>query len=1064
MNFNNEKLLLKEINIFNFKSFKGHHSINRIHQRTSVIIGPNGSGKSNVIDSMLFVLGFKAKKMRHGNLGDLIYNGEAEAFVELGFNLFTIRRTLKKSAKTVSYYFLNGKETKVDDVIQFLKSHGIDLDNNRFLILQGEIESISLMNPMQLLEYIEDCIGTSQYKGQIDAMEETARQLTGELEIQETNYRFMEKDYNYKKEKKEEVGLVLRKKKESLKMKREIVEMKKTIAWKKKDRKEKEKEEKEEELKDIVERNSGTAEIIRQLQDQKTQQEKEYQKTEAKALALRKENSRIEKIIKQKTEMKKRQEAEAKEIKKKMEEEAAAEREYNKNKSKYQEGIQEKSTELEKLKLRKKKIKEEMDVPEYNEREQQLRILEKQLVEQLKNKKENQSKVYHESLITKLQELYITTHDGVEPEVPEWNVDTINSVRDNTTTNLKNEHLAVTNLIKDIQLTEVELNKRKSKAEESKYQEFRLKREQDVINCLKMDGVYGYLKTLGLIDPGYEQAVFAACKSMGSIVVVSTKVAEDCIKIINKNKLPRTTFLILDKLKFENFVGDGLLYKHIKTDKQFEVCFNFALKDTLVVENMEQARELSFGRVRKRVVTLKGELLEKSGVMSKTKNVSSRSFHEVETAYKNMLSILETRKGKRDALEQLVSLANKTLHHYKNNESKIKEQESCCLESLKDKITQIREQRMSPQLMELEGELSLINTKMGILMDEKTQLERKLNTVPTRSIFQEREQIVITETLINNDEIELEYTRRKQELSHLLEEITKVKKETKEEYQREVELRSGLDIIQETIKESEGIIGHCVSKTEAIEKEFQQISFLIQEKEELCCSCYDSKDEAELKSMSTEMVNKLNKLEGDFIKDMEDLQSYKQIIKDYSTSEAEYNKATESYNAVVLRLTNSKTRVEELKNERHTTFMDGFTAINRNLKEIFILLTNGGNAEIELINILNPFSEGVVLSIMPPKKAWKQVTNLSGGEKTLSSLSLIFSLHRFRPSPFYIMDEIDAALDYRNVGIISQFISKTDTQFIIISLRNDMFEKSDLLIGVYKFKDASQTVILDVRA
>lgn len=63
-----------------------------------------------------------------------------------------------------------------------------------------------------------------------------------------------------------------------------------------------------------------------------------------------------------------------------------------------------------------------------------------------------------------------------------------------------------------------------------------------------------------------------------------------------------------------------------------------------------------------------------------------------------------------------------------------------------------------------------------------------------------------------------------------------------------------------------------------------------------------------------------------------------------------------------------------------------------------------------------------VFSVRPSKKSWKQITNLSGGEKTLASLALVFGLHCYQPTPLYVMDEIDAALDFRNVSIISNYI------------------------------------------
>ena len=86
------------------------------------------------------------------------------------------------------------------------------------------------------------------------------------------------------------------------------------------------------------------------------------------------------------------------------------------------------------------------------------------------------------------------------------------------------------------------------------------------------------------------------------------------------------------------------------------------------------------------------------------------------------------------------------------------------------------------------------------------------------------------------------------------------------------------------------------------------------------------------------------------------------------------------------------------------------------------MITLGGDAELELVDNLNPFSEGIVFSVRPHKKSWKNISNLSGGEKTLSSLALVFALHHYKPTPLYVMDEIDAALDFRNVSIVGNYI------------------------------------------
>jgi len=127
------------------------------------------------------------------------------------------------------------------------------------------------------------------------------------------------------------------------------------------------------------------------------------------------------------------------------------------------------------------------------------------------------------------------------------------------------------------------------------------------------------------------------------------------------------------------------------------------------------------------------------------------------------------------------------------------------------------------------------------------------------------------------------------------------------------------------------------------------------------------------------------------------------------------------------------------------------------------MITLGGDAELELVDTLDPFSEGINFSVRPPKKSWKQITNLSGGEKTLASLSLVFALHHYKPTPLYFMDEIDAALDFRNVSIIANYIKERtkNAQFIVISLRNHMFELADLLVGIYKTYDVSKSVAID---
>lgn len=170
-----------------------------------------------------------------------------------------------------------------------------------------------------------------------------------------------------------------------------------------------------------------------------------------------------------------------------------------------------------------------------------------------------------------------------------------------------------------------------------------------------------------------------------------------------------------------------------------------------------------------------------------------------------------------------------------------------------------------------------------------------------------------------------------------------------------------------------------------------------------------------------------------------------------------------------------KRAYEDLRKQRLNEFMSGFNTITNKLKENYQMLTLGGDAELELVDSLDPFSEGIMfrlemtqyyktrlaylnsgllffLSVRPPKKSWKKIFNLSGGEKTLSSLALVFALHHYKPTPLYFMDEIDAALDFKNVSIVACYIYVSMTTF-----KERINESEDQALNVWPFFFSSGT-------
>lgn len=186
------------------------------------------------------------------------------------------------------------------------------------------------------------------------------------------------------------------------------------------------------------------------------------------------------------------------------------------------------------------------------------------------------------------------------------------------------------------------------------------------------------------------------------------------------------------------------------------------------------------------------------------------------------------------------------------------------------------------------------------------------------------------------------------------------------------------------------------------------------------------------------------------------------VIAEYKEVKAKFDEQQSRLNEAAQKLEQMRSLYDTVYKKRHDEFMEAFRIISQKLKKMYQMITFRGDAELELADSMNPFSEGILFSVRPPKKSWKMISNLSGGEKTLASLALVFALHYYKPSPLYVMDEIDAALDFKNVSIVANYIKTRakNSQFIIISLRPNMFELSDYLVGIYKVSDCTNALVV----
>jgi structural maintenance of chromosome 1 len=116
-----------------------------------------------------------------------------------------------------------------------------------------------------------------------------------------------------------------------------------------------------------------------------------------------------------------------------------------------------------------------------------------------------------------------------------------------------------------------------------------------------------------------------------------------------------------------------------------------------------------------------------------------------------------------------------------------------------------------------------------------------------------------------------------------------------------------------------------------------------------------------------------------------------------------------------------------------------------------------------------PYLDGVKYNAMPPMKRFRDMDQLSGGEKTIAALALLFAIHSYHPSPFFVLDEVDAALDNANVAKVAKYIrnnAKPGFQFVVISLKSSLFVQSQALVGIYRDQEenSSKCLTLNVRS
>ena len=559
-------------------------------------------------------------------------------------------------------------------------------------------------------------------------------------------------------------------------------------------------------------------------------------------------------------------------------------------------------------------------------------------------------------------------------------------------------------------------------------------------------------------------------------------------------------------------------------EDHYQDVFSFVFGNTLVFERLDQARS-HIGKYR--MVTLEGEILETSGAMTGGSAILHSTLHFGNT---KPAESSETKQLRDRLLEidQMLTRLNQRLRGALTGIAKYEEQLQAARSShresqlkrdriheqiernsrdrsrLQDQIQQTRAaiEIGKSQLNNLDGNIAELEAKLWVKRAELTELEK--SGTHTRWL-QAQDALQGQEALLNSSEIELRTA--KQQLAELenkhklaLEKMAQRQTRLQELRGTQAELINSTSQIQHQLKQTEQAIASYQSRLEVLE---QTIGSAKQERDACERSLRTQQQQqqqqewqlqknherqAELEQQIAQFTEQINQIElPDPLPEVAETMTLEQLqleqrrlLKRIQSMEPVNMMAITEYEATSQRLEELSNRLETLNQERtellirienfttlrQRAFMQAFDAVNGHFKEIFAELSDG-DGYLQLENPNAPLSGGLTLVAHPKGKQVQHLASMSGGEKSLTALSFIFALQRYRPSPFYAFDEVDMFLDGSNVERLSKMVRKQAdlAQFIVVSLRRPMIEASERTIGVTQARGAHTQVLgLELRS
>lgn len=579
--------------------------------------------------------------------------------------------------------------------------------------------------------------------------------------------------------------------------------------------------------------------------------------------------------------------------------------------------------------------------------------------------------------------------------------------------------------------------------------------------------IHGVVADLINTDVKYEVCIETALgNTIQNIVTEDTDSAKNIIEYLKKEKLGRATFLplssvkpkyddIYEKAKSEDGVID-IASNIVQFNDKYKNLVEYLLCRCLVVDNIDHAIAINKKYNQNlKIVTLQGELLNPGGSIAGG-------------AYKNSSNLMG-RKRELDLLEQNCEKLQNDIKNYTSEKEKLSHEYDAVfydIEKLKSDISKLeidKNTKILNIISEIKLEYSSISNKLDFTTQNLKRLESEIqNLFDEKCIVEDEDSNAISSIDEKNkiiedlnkeiEEIKNQNTNHENIISQKSEEKAKLLSSRTEFFEQNEKMQTEIMNIQKEIL-------HLENQIEKSTKFIQDISAHMYDDYQMTIKECEDKYTEELNDISD--LKSLIKERQRLIKEMGPINI--NAIEEYKGVSERYELLTTQYNDLIKSEEDLKGIVKELDDGMRKIFNENFKIIQDEFDRVFKELFGGGKAMLEIVDTENKdvLDAGIAIIAQPPGKKLQNMMQLSGGEKALTAIALLFAIQYLKPSPFCMLDEIEAALDEGNVDRFANYLHKlTDrTQFILITHRRGTMEKADRLYGITMQEKGVSTLV-----